>query len=79
MVNAPPGYYLATSRPAIVIPYGNESAILAAGRQYHTRYLVLDQANAWYLDRLYSHPGDYPGFHFMLRYGDARIYALTTP
>ena len=79
MINAPPGYYLITGRPAIPLPYGDESAVLAAGAQFHARYLILESANAWYLGRLYNQPGDYPGLHFVTNDGDARIYAFTTP
>jgi hypothetical protein len=46
MVRNPPGYYLMTGRPAIVVPYSDEASIAAAARRYGARYLVLEAAGA---------------------------------
>lgn len=42
MINNPPGYSLATSQPAIVIPGGAIESTLAAARKYEAGYLVLE-------------------------------------
>lgn len=54
MVNNPPGYWLASGRPALVIPYGDSQMLLAAARWYGARYLVLEQTNPWQLADLYN-------------------------
>ncbi len=46
MVRNPPGYYLMTGRSAIVVPYGDESAMAAVARRYGASYLVIEQAGA---------------------------------
>jgi len=79
MVNNPPGYYAATRRSAVVLPYGDEGALLAAGRAYLISYVIIDRSNAFYLRRLYDQPGDYPGLDYLDSVGDARIYAFTKP
>lgn len=77
MVNNPPGFYAATGRSAIVLPYGDEEALIAAGKAYLISYVIIDQNNASYLTRLYESPGDYPGLDYLDSVGDARIYAFT--
>jgi hypothetical protein len=44
MVRNPPGYYLMTSRPAIVVPYGDEASMAAAAARYDAKYLILEAA-----------------------------------
>ncbi len=46
IVRNPPGYYLMTGRPAIVVPYGGETAMLAVAARYHAEYLVIEAAGA---------------------------------
>jgi len=46
IVRNPPGYYLMTGRPAIVIAYGDESTLLALATRYRARYLALEAAGA---------------------------------
>jgi hypothetical protein len=77
MVNNPPGYNAAAGRSAVVLPYGDENALIAAGKAYLISYVIIDQNNAGYLQRLYEAPGDYPGLHYLDSVGDARIYAFT--
>lgn len=42
MVNNPPGYFLASGRPAVVIPNGDVSTLLAVAERYGARFVVLD-------------------------------------
>jgi len=46
MVRNPPGYYILTGRPAIVVPYAGPSDMLAAARRYNAKYLVIERAGA---------------------------------
>lgn len=46
MVRNPPGYYLMTGRPAIVVPFGDEAAMTAVASRYGAKYLVLEAAGA---------------------------------
>jgi hypothetical protein len=77
MVNNPPGYYAAVGRSAVVIPFGGEGMLLAAARKYAVSYLLLDENNAWHLNRLYNQPGDFPDLHYLGSLGKTRIYAFT--
>ena len=42
MVANPPGFYLASGNPSIAIPDGDVDTLLAAARQYHAHYLILE-------------------------------------
>lgn len=46
LVRNPPGYYLMTGRPAIVVPYGGESVMLAVAARYHAEVLIIEAAGA---------------------------------
>lgn len=46
MVRNPPGYYVMTNRPAIVVPYADAAGILAAARKYDAEFLVIEPAGA---------------------------------
>lgn len=46
IVRNPPGYYLMTGRPAVVLPDGDEATMLAVGARYHAGYLVIESAAA---------------------------------
>ncbi len=42
----PPGYYVMTGQPAIVVPYGDEASMFAVATRYHAKYLILEAAGA---------------------------------
>ncbi len=46
MVRNPPGYYLMTGRSAIVVPYGDASAMLQAAKRFGADFLVIEDAGA---------------------------------
>jgi hypothetical protein len=46
MVRNPPGYYLMTGRPSIVVPYGDEATIASVASRYDAKYLIIEQAGA---------------------------------
>ncbi|HEX2981281.1 MAG TPA: hypothetical protein VHO48_13510, partial [Anaerolineaceae bacterium] len=56
MVNNPPGFFLTTGRPAVVIPYGNEEDMIRAARKYQAKYVLLDENHVAAADALYDSP-----------------------
>ena len=46
MVRNPPGYYIMTGRPAIVVPSGDEGVMAAVASRYNAAYLVIEEAGA---------------------------------
>jgi hypothetical protein len=72
-----PGYYLATGRSAISIPYGGEEAILAAARQFKAYYLVMEpEAAIEPVKELFQSPEGRKTFIYLGEYNGARIYKL---
>ena len=61
MVNNPPGFFVATGRPAVVIPNGDIDTVLAVAKKYHVRFLVLESNTVRDLRSLYQAPVDLPG------------------
>ncbi len=77
MVRNPPGYYMLTQRPAIVIPTGDEDTLLAAAQRYHSRYLVFEpQAALPQLMDLYKYPEKNQKFYYLGEIDDIRIYEI---
>lgn len=56
LVNNPPGFTLATGRPAIVIPHGGRASAAAAAQQYGARILVLEANHQANWDEVYARP-----------------------
>lgn len=79
LVNNPPGFWLASRRPAIVIPYGDEQMLLAAARQYDIRYLVLEKTNPHQLSNLYHNGPSTPDLEYLAEVGSTRIYRIHQP
>lgn len=75
LVNNPPGFYLATGRPSIVIPDGDKEDVLAAARQYGAKFLVLD-ANNPKLDALFQSESGLPGFELLAEIGSLKLYRI---
>lgn len=77
IVRNAPGYYLATGRSAISIPYGGEQAILDAAEQFNADYLVLEPAAV--LDpikNLFKNPENSDKFIYLGELDGAHIYKL---
>lgn len=79
LVNNPPGYWLASRRPAAVIPYGDEQMLLAAARQYGIRYLVLEKTNPHQLSSLYHDGPSMPDLEYLAEVGSTKIYRIVQP
>jgi hypothetical protein len=78
IVRNAPGYYLATGRSAISIPYGGEEAILAAAKQFDAYYLVLEpEAALDPLQDLFQNPEGRSTFIYLGEYDGAHIYKLS--
>ncbi len=77
MVNNPPGYFLASGRGGVVVPYGDEQMARAAAKEYQVRYLVLGLSNPGQLVDLFTQPGDRQGLHYLTTIGITRIYEFT--
>jgi len=75
MVNNPPGFYLATGRPSIVIPGGGVEQAVAAAQKYGAKWMLLgsEQGN---LADLYQNPGQTVGLQFRGLISDLQIYCF---
>jgi hypothetical protein len=77
IVRNAPGYYLATGRSAISIPYGGEEAIIAAAEQFNANYLVLEpEAALEPIKDLFYNPEGHSIFLYLGEYDGAHIYKL---
>lgn len=59
-VNNPPGLYLASGLPAVVIPDGGPEALEAVVKRYGVDWVVLEANHPVGLDGLYRRPGSLP-------------------
>ncbi len=76
MVRNPPGYYLMTGRSAIVVPYGDESSMLAVAERYHAKYVIIEAAGAaGPIKTVYDNEHS-PYLHFLGEVNDARIFQV---
>jgi hypothetical protein len=76
MVNDPPGFFLASDRPGISIPYGNLETLKSAAKRYDARYLLLEFNQLQGGDDLYNYPGDFSGLRYLSTVADIRIYKI---
>jgi hypothetical protein len=76
MVNNPPGYFVAVYRPAIVIPFGDVNTLLAAGKTYHAKYVVLENRNPYPLKPLYDQPQMFVGLKYLGNLEDTKIFEI---
>ena len=77
IVRNPPGYYINSGRPAIMLPYGDESVILQAAERYGAGLLVLESGGTFEsIQDLYDHPGDTHEFFYLGEVDDAKLYRI---
>jgi hypothetical protein len=77
IVRNPPGYYVRTGRSAILLPYGDESSVLAVAKQFKAAYLVLEKTNSLgEMQVVYENPGANPAFIYLGEVRGARLYRL---
>jgi hypothetical protein len=77
MVNNPPAYTNATTRPAFVIPYGNLATLNEVASKYNVNYLIIDQNHIQNFETLYKIPQDYDNLIYLGSIKDYRIYEFT--
>jgi hypothetical protein len=77
LVNNAPGYYIATGRPAISIPNGDESTMLEVAKRYTGRYLLLEYNHPQGLTEIYDNPGDRPGLEYLSTIDGNHIFHIS--
>lgn len=78
VVNNPPGFWLVSGRPAVVIPYGGPDMMLAVADRFRARYIILERTNPWQLGDLYHRRVDIPGIEYLSSVGPTRLYRVVT-
>ncbi|MEO8356312.1 MAG: hypothetical protein ABI621_10375 [Chloroflexota bacterium] len=77
IVRNPPGYFIASGRQSISLPFGDESTILAVADKFEARYLVLEKDGTFEsIQDLYDHPDDDPSFIYLGEVNGARLYRI---
>ena len=76
LVINPPGFNLASSRPAIVIPNGDVDTLLAVARAFGTNYVLLENDHPLGLEALYKEPGDRAGLEYLGEFQHTQIYKI---
>ena len=77
IVRNPPGYYIASERPAVVLPYGDESVLLAVAKRYNAHYLILEDQGVYdEIKTIYDNPQQNPKFDYLGEVNGARLYRI---
>jgi hypothetical protein len=77
IVRNPPGYFIASGRPSISLPFGDESTILAVAEKYNARYLVLEKDGTFdSIQDLYDDPQSNPSFVYLGEVNEAKLYRI---
>jgi hypothetical protein len=77
IVRNPPGYFLASGRSSVSLPFGDESTILAVAEKFEARYLILEKDGTFdSIQDLYDHPADNPSFTYLGEVDGARLYRI---
>jgi hypothetical protein len=77
IVRNPPGYFIASERPAIALPFGDEATILAVAEKFGARYLVLEKGGTFEsIQDLYDDPSSHPAFIYLGEVNEAKLYRI---
>jgi hypothetical protein len=77
IVANPPGFYLASGNPAIVIPACDPQTLLVLARRYRAGYLVLEQGSVPdALTPVYEDPQHFAGLTYLGEVEGARLYVI---
>jgi hypothetical protein len=77
IVRNPPGYFIASGRSAISLPFGDESTIRAVAEKYEARYLVLEKSGTFAaIQDLYDDPQGNPAFVYIGEVDEAKLYRV---
>jgi len=77
IVRNPPGYYISSGRPAIMLPYGDEDTILQVAGRYDAGLLVLENGGTFEsIQSLYDDPKDTDSFKYLGEVDEAKLYRI---
>jgi hypothetical protein len=77
IVRNPPGYYISTGRPAIALPYGDESVIQQVAERYGAGLLVLESGGTFdAIQKLYDQPGDTDVLKYLGEVDEAKLFLI---
>jgi len=77
IIRNPVGYYTTTGRPAIVIPYADEQALLALSGQFDARYLVIEpEAALMPIGDLFDNPHSREHFDYLGELDGTQVYEI---
>jgi hypothetical protein len=77
IVRNPPGYFIASERSSISLPFGDESTILAVAEKYDARYLVIEKDGTFdAIQDLYDDPRGYSSFIYLGEVNEAKLYRI---
>ena len=76
MVRNPPGYYVMTTQPAVVVPYGDETTMYSVAARYRVKYVILEAAGAaGPIESIYNNKQS-QHFSFMSEINGTRIFEV---
>jgi hypothetical protein len=79
IVRNPPGYFIASGRPAVSLPFGDGSTILAVAEKFNADYLVIEESGTFEgIRELYDDPEGNPSFTYLGEVDGARLYRIET-
>jgi hypothetical protein len=77
IVRNPPGYFIASQRPSIALPFGDEATILDVAEEYNARYLVIEKGGTFEsIQDLYDDPQNNPSFVYIGEVNEAKLYHI---
>ena len=77
VVRNPPGYFIASERAAIALPFGDASTILAVAEKFKASYLVLEKGGTFEtIQELYDEPGSNASFVYIGEINEAKLYRI---
>ncbi len=77
IVRNPPGYFIASNRPAVALPFGDESTILTVAEKFGAGYLVLEAGGTFEsIQDLYDNPKSNLSFVYLGEISGARLYRI---
>jgi len=76
LVNNPPGFYLVSQRPSIVIPDGDVDILLAVARRYGAQIVLLEANHPQGLQELFENPIAYSQVALLWSDGESHILRI---
>jgi len=77
IVRNPPGYFIASGRQSVSLPFGDETTIISVAEKFGARYLILEKGGTFdSIQDLYENPEDNPSFTYLGEVDGARLYRI---